>query len=83
MNSEDSNIVFIEPIEEVFISIALTCPMEHGFNGITGFRYDAIKDYISWHYNENMELKEIFKEYLPIFLHIGSYFANEIRSNHK
>jgi len=81
LNEPDSRIVFLEERERVFIHIATLCPFEISFNGATGFRYDAIKDFIRWHTDESEDIDDIYKEYLPTFLQIGTFLVNELKSN--
>ena len=83
LENEDSNIVFLDDYERVFIHIATTCPFEYGMNGATGFRYDAIKDYMSWNSDDTHAPNEIHKEHINTFLQLGTFLASELRTNRK
>lgn len=76
-------IVFLEDHERVFIHIALICPFEYGINGATGFRYDALKDFMSWNCDPDYEPDEIYKEHTNTFLQLGTFLASELRTNRK
>lgn len=83
LNNEDSNIVFLEDHERVFIHIAYTCPFEYSMNGATGFRYDAIKDFLRWNSDATYDPDEIHKEHLETFLQLGRFLAKELADNAK
>lgn len=79
--NEDSRIVFLNDDEKVFITIVFSCPLEHGLNGVTGLKYEALKDFIKWNYNEECNLEEITKVHLPYLLELGKVLAREINDN--
>lgn len=83
LNEPDSKIIFLDDREQVFIYIATSCPFEGGLNGATGYRYDAIKDYIRWNSDYTIDVDEIYKAHIPTFLQLGTYLASELKSNHK
>lgn len=85
LNNADSTIVFLKEDERVFIHIASLCPFEIGINGATGFRYDAIKDFIRWNGNSDYEPDELYKEHISTFLQLGIFMSTELKpkSNRK
>ncbi len=52
-------------------------------NGATGFRYDAIKDFIKWNSDDSIDIDEIYKEHLPTFLQLGTFLVNALKTEAK
>lgn len=77
LTNEDSTIVFLKTGElaQRLIILVQTIPLEYGFNGAVGLKYEAIKDYVKWETPKGYNKQ---KEYVPILVNLGRYYANEI-----
>jgi len=71
-----SKVVFLDGVWRTAARIFVQIPMEYGFDGPVGMRYDAIKDYLRWH---NFKVKE----WTPIFVRAGAIWAANIRRSRK
>ena len=65
-------VILVDPLERTIASIFASLPNEYGGFGITGKRYDAIKDYLEWHGLEP-------KEFAPLLVKMGEVWAQKVR----
>jgi hypothetical protein len=51
--------------------------MEYGgMGGVMGLRYDAVKDFIKWAIPDGYSKDEVMKQYIPLVLSLGNYYAS-------
>ncbi len=76
-NNEDSNIIFLKngELAQRLVMLVKMIPLEYGFSGVVGLKYNAVKDYVKW-YSKNGKKNQ--KEYVPILINLGQYYASEI-----
>lgn len=57
--------------------------MEQGLNGMTGLKYEALKDFIGWNSSDDYALEDITRKHLPFLLSLGKTLAREINDNNR
>lgn len=83
-NNPDSSIVFLEDYWSIaIVDIILRCPLDYGFNGATGLKYEALKDFVKWASPDGYKPDYIAKEFVPLLLSLGSFYCSELSLNRK
>ena len=55
--------------------------MDYGFNGVTGLKYEALKDFVKWNTPQGYSVDATQKEYVPLILNLGRYYCNSLTAN--
>lgn len=75
----DSDIIFLEKDYWCIsvINFIQSCPLEYGgIGGVTGLRYDALKDFLLLEDRpKGFTDKDVLKKYLKLLSNLGRYYA--------
>lgn len=55
-------------------------PLEYGFSGAIGLKYEAVKDYVKWETPRGYNFQ---KRYVPVLVDLGNYYVNEMHKQKK
>ena len=83
-DNPDSSVIFLDDNWSIaIVDIILRCPLDYGFNGATGLKYEALKDFIKWACPDGYSKDHIQKEFIPLILSLGSFYCSQLSLNHK